>query len=348
MYIPLAFFVPALTIIAALAVARNSRIHFGARAWLVIFLLTLAGIGTLLGYRLTFESAVANRIQPFFAVLLGPSAYLGFKALTEERNAFSFEALRWHLVALVVAEISLLTEVLSVDAVVLAITCGYFVLIARLTTKNRDEFIHISSTSIGNVRFALFATLALFGLSIAADLSIILAGLFAGEAALLSFVNLASVALTGFVFLVALIGTPLFVRNTAGADRQSSAGTNIEEHDLVLFTELNTLMETTSLYRDSDLTLARVGRRMGKPARMISVSVNRCTGSNFSRFINGFRIRQAQKILSETELPVTEVMLEVGFVTKSNFNAEFRRISGMTPSEFRIGQVAGEATPFSA
>lgn len=345
MYIPLTSFVPALAMIAALAVARNGRIHAGARIWLVIFLLVLAGIGALLGIRLTLESAIANRVQPLLAILLGPSAYLGFKALTEERSTFSFDALGWHVVAIAAAEITLLTTVSSADAVVLVITSAYFVLIARLTTKSRDEFVHVSSTGMANVKFALFATLALFALSIVADLSIILAGLFAGEAALLSFVNLASVVLTGFVFLVALIGTPLLVRDTVGAEFRSSAAANIQEHDRLLFAELNTLMESTFLYRDSDLTLARVGRRMGKPARTISICVNQCTGSNFSRFINNLRVCEAQKVLRETDLPVTEVMLEVGFVTKSNFNAEFKRITGMTPSEFRAGRTSGVATP---
>jgi AraC-like DNA-binding protein len=32
---------------------------------------------------------------------------------------------------------------------------------------------------------------------------------------------------------------------------------------------------------------------------------------------------------------VTEIMLEAGFQTKSNFNREFKRVTGLTPSDYR-------------
>ena len=83
------------------------------------------------------------------------------------------------------------------------------------------------------------------------------------------------------------------------------------------------------------MTLARLSRRLGYPARDISNAINRCTGENFSRFINGFRIEHASKLLKETDLPITEIMLEAGFVSKSSFNTEFKRIVGQTPSQFR-------------
>jgi AraC-like DNA-binding protein len=62
------------------------------------------------------------------------------------------------------------------------------------------------------------------------------------------------------------------------------------------------------------------------------------TGENFSRYINGFRVRHAQAALRETELPITEVMFDAGFISKSSFNTEFRRIVGQTPSQFRSGK----------
>jgi AraC-like DNA-binding protein len=67
----------------------------------------------------------------------------------------------------------------------------------------------------------------------------------------------------------------------------------------------------------------------------MSNAVNRCVGENFSRYINGHRIRHAQELLRETDLPITEVMFESGFVSKSSLNTEFRRIVGQTPSVFR-------------
>jgi AraC-like DNA-binding protein len=101
---------------------------------------------------------------------------------------------------------------------------------------------------------------------------------------------------------------------------------------------LDAFMNDKHVYTDSNLTLARVARRLSVPARDVSTAINRTTGENFSRYINGFRVRHAQGALRETELPITEVMFDAGFVSKSSFNTEFRRVTGRTPSQFRSGK----------
>ena len=46
-------------------------------------------------------------------------------------------------------------------------------------------------------------------------------------------------------------------------------------------------------------------------------------------------MNQAANIISPSAGSVTEVMFEVGFQTKSNFNREFRRVTDMTPIAWR-------------
>lgn len=95
------------------------------------------------------------------------------------------------------------------------------------------------------------------------------------------------------------------------------------------------LLQEKAFYRDSDLTLDRLARRVCIPARQISIAINEATGKNVSQYVNAFRITEACNLLSETKKPVTEIMFEVGFQTKSNFNREFRCSTGMTPLEWR-------------
>lgn len=52
-------------------------------------------------------------------------------------------------------------------------------------------------------------------------------------------------------------------------------------------------------------------------------------------YINGYRIRQARRLLEETELPVTEVCLECGYNNLGNFLQEFRKHTGTTPLQYR-------------
>jgi AraC-like DNA-binding protein len=98
---------------------------------------------------------------------------------------------------------------------------------------------------------------------------------------------------------------------------------------------VQTLMQEKAVYRDCDLTLDRLARKVSIPARQISIAINEATGKNVSQYVNAFRISEACDLLSETKKPVTEIMFEVGFQTKSNFNREFRRITDMTPLEWR-------------
>jgi len=52
-----------------------------------------------------------------------------------------------------------------------------------------------------------------------------------------------------------------------------------------------------------------------------------------SRYVNNARIAASQKAMLEGET-VTSAMLSSGFNTKSNFNREFLRIAGSSPSRW--------------
>lgn len=52
-------------------------------------------------------------------------------------------------------------------------------------------------------------------------------------------------------------------------------------------------------------------------------------------YLNDYRIRQARRLLEETDLPVTEVCLECGYNNLGNFLKEFRKAAGTTPLKYR-------------
>ncbi|PZU20205.1 MAG: AraC family transcriptional regulator [Shinella sp.] len=111
------------------------------------------------------------------------------------------------------------------------------------------------------------------------------------------------------------------------------------EPDTALMVELQTILETEKLYLDPGMTLARLARRLHVPVKRLSTAVNRASGDNVSRYINGFRIRHACQRLEEGA-NITASMLDSGFNTKSNFNREFLRVMGQSPSDWLAGQVA--------
>lgn len=59
------------------------------------------------------------------------------------------------------------------------------------------------------------------------------------------------------------------------------------------------------------------------------------TGNGFSKFLNRIRIGQACTLLYESEATIADICYQVGFQNLSNFNRQFLKLKGMTPTEYR-------------
>ena len=59
------------------------------------------------------------------------------------------------------------------------------------------------------------------------------------------------------------------------------------------------------------------------------------TGAPFSEFLTRERLREAERLLRETDLPLLRVALECGFHDQSHFGNRFRRAADMTPLAYR-------------
>jgi len=331
--LPLAWLVSVLTTIAAFALSQDTRAPFPARLFLCIFLLTLATIGLLLGFRLSFGAVWAARIQPLVAVMVAPSAYLGFDALTQVGEPKWRKLLLVNGIPIAIAQMAIFANLpVSADVFVLGVTCIYLFRLARLLPCSADDFVHVAPHVLSILRSAVYATIILLGMMVASDLLIVAASILAGDAFVLKFLTGMSGVFTAFVFVVALVGAPMLLRATKSS---LASPEQPNDSDRTMLAALDALMNEKRIYTDSNLTLARVARRVSVPVRDVSIAINRVTGENFSRYINGFRVRHAQNSLRTTALPITEVMFDAGFVSKSSFNTEFRRIVGQTPSQFR-------------
>ena len=110
-----------------------------------------------------------------------------------------------------------------------------------------------------------------------------------------------------------------------------------DEHaaELEQLAHLNRVLSEEGLYADTELNLMRLARKSGIPARTVSRIINTHTGQNMSQWVNSVRIEKACERLMDGSTTVTQAMHDAGFLTKSNFNREFRRIKGCSPSEWR-------------
>jgi AraC-like DNA-binding protein len=90
--------------------------------------------------------------------------------------------------------------------------------------------------------------------------------------------------------------------------------------------------------------------RVEEAARMCAMSsccfmhlFKHVTGQSFVAHLNHFRINKAQHLLASTDKSISEISLEAGFCNQSYFGVIFRRITGMTPYDYRKNHSGGHA-----
>lgn len=84
-----------------------------------------------------------------------------------------------------------------------------------------------------------------------------------------------------------------------------------------------------------DIHLAEVADLAGMGQSAFSRFFKKNTGNSFTDHINKLRIWQACKLLTDTDMPITDICFEVGYMNISNFNRTFLRQHKMTPSAYR-------------
>ena len=84
-----------------------------------------------------------------------------------------------------------------------------------------------------------------------------------------------------------------------------------------------------------DLDLAVVAARADMTPQTFSRLFKRQTGHTFASYLILTRIYVACALLTQTHRPVTEICFEVGFNNIANFNRQFLKICGRTPSDYR-------------
>jgi YesN/AraC family two-component response regulator len=111
-----------------------------------------------------------------------------------------------------------------------------------------------------------------------------------------------------------------------------------EEQKNEIELKLNELVVLEKYYRTSNLTIHELSQRINIQSKFISQVINELHSQNFCEYINAIRIDEAKSILRDNNFAhktILEVCYEVGFNSKSTFNAVFKKQTGRTPSEYR-------------
>ncbi len=113
------------------------------------------------------------------------------------------------------------------------------------------------------------------------------------------------------------------------------------EGDAEIVARLRALLVDEQLFLDPDLTAQRLARRLHLPARDVSGAINRTQNANISQYVNDFRLARAAALLVESDDSVSSIAEASGFLARSNFYREFRRVHDQSPTEFRATRRRG-------
>lgn len=355
-----------------LAVFLVRLLSEGSESWgrngLFLALLALYVVQSLLvGLRWGYGMTVVLPVLPVMASLVPALSFLAFRDLTRESPGVSVRD--WpHLLPTLATFALLLISRAPVDLVIIANFLAYGLALLWLAHQGPDGL--IAARLDGSLRS--FRALQLTGIALIAsaltDVAISLDMLWSGG----RYSPMVVSAATTLILLLLGIGAvtagqeetgeggseasnlkdrptsawhppsafanaPIGARMDAPSDAFAAAPTikpATEDHRRIA-EALDALMQERRLWADPDLNLARLSRRLSIPARAVSEAVNRVHGISVSHYVNNHRIAEARRLLADTDFPVTRILFEAGFMTKSNFNREFLRVTGASPSDWR-------------
>ena len=105
-----------------------------------------------------------------------------------------------------------------------------------------------------------------------------------------------------------------------------------------LFERINHVMDDITIICKPDFSLQQLATLVGSNYKYVSQVVNERYGKSFKQVLNEQRVREACRILNEpnqsAHLTIEAIAANLGFNSRSNFTVTFKRITGISPSDF--------------
>ena len=100
---------------------------------------------------------------------------------------------------------------------------------------------------------------------------------------------------------------------------------------------LKELMNEEKLYKNPELTLSEVAKRIPIHPNALSQVINTVEGKNFYDYINIQRVEEFKKIAllpKSNQFTLLSSAFESGFNSKTSFNRNFKKVTNLSPTEF--------------
>ncbi|MBA8901153.1 AraC family transcriptional regulator [Phyllobacterium sp. P30BS-XVII] len=340
LFVPLPFVVAVLLVVLLIQMIRRNDGSV-TNPFFLALISVYALQSVVIGVRWGYNMLEILPLQAVLAVIIATLAWLSFEGLRTERPPTKRPLLLLHVLPtlLIIGLIAFWPAPISLTIIV--IFAGYGIALCRLAWRGPDA---LGSSRLDGVISAYRALqITAFAIASSAIIDVVISWDFAESGGTHS----GRIVAIGNVLAMLVLGAAATVAGTSRPEERID--TSAEEgalpvapsgEDTDIATALDSLMQSRELYRDVDLNLNRLARKMGLSARQVSTAVNRVKAMSVSQYVNDFRVKEACRLLADTELSVTNVMFDAGFQTKSNFNREFLRVTGLSPKAWRANALA--------
>ncbi len=131
------------------------------------------------------------------------------------------------------------------------------------------------------------------------------------------------------------LGIQLFELEVPTRDRKEDE--NLEQ----VMQRVSKLFDDERLFKDPNLTLAGLAKNLETNTSILSRSINEKSDYNFNDFVNSYRIAAVKEAIANGDtsyMTLTGIALDAGFNSKSTFIRSFKKLEGMTPTEYLNAQ----------
>ncbi|MDR3509345.1 MAG: AraC family transcriptional regulator [Caulobacteraceae bacterium] len=123
-----------------------------------------------------------------------------------------------------------------------------------------------------------------------------------------------------------------FFRRVEDLERRSADHPTLSAADR---NRVDLVRQTLEARFDEPLTMTQLARQAGVNESKLSELFKARFGLTVFECLRKVRMERAQRLLQDTDLPVTQIALEVGYEHPANFATAFKRSFGATPRAFR-------------
>ena len=88
-------------------------------------------------------------------------------------------------------------------------------------------------------------------------------------------------------------------------------------------------------HQADELSLSTVAKAVNTSTFYFCKMFKRATGLHFTQYLARVRIEKARNLLLNPNLRVSEIAYEVGFQSLTHFNRVFKKITGLSPTDYR-------------